>query len=110
DTINKIPGVNLPKPKLPKGFAGGGVLPGYMAARRDDVLMPMRSGEGVLVPEVVRGLGPSFVHALNAVGNSGGVSAVRSRFGSLGEGLARGGLVNPLRSGTYSVSQPFHSG
>ncbi|WP_221080829.1 hypothetical protein, partial [Providencia rettgeri] len=95
-TMNKIPGVNLSKVSLPKGFAGGGVLPGYMAAKRDDVLMPMRSGEGVLVPEVVRGLGPGFVHALNAVGNSGGVSAVRSKFGSIGQGLAKGGMVHPL--------------
>jgi len=73
---------------LPKGFARGGVIPGYQAAKRDDVMTPMRRGEGVLVPEVVRGLGPSTVHALNAAGNSGGASAVRKM-----TGYAKGGVV-----------------
>lgn len=106
DVVNGF-GLKLKKPQLPKGFAGGGVLPGYMSAKRDDVLMPMRSGEGVLVPEVVRGLGAGFVHALNAVGNTGGVSAVRRRFGSIGAGLARGGLVDPLPKGSWRQSQAW---
>lgn len=103
--MNKIPGVNVPM--LSAGFARGGVLPGYMGSKRDDVWTPMRSGEGVVVPEVVRGLGPGFIHALNAVGNTGGAAAVRAKFGG---GLARGGLVSPLPRGSYTVSQPFHSG
>lgn len=73
---------------LPSGFARGGVIPGYQAAKRDDVMTPMRRGEGVLVPEVVRGLGPSTIHALNAAGNSGGASAVRQM-----TGYAKGGVV-----------------
>lgn len=61
-----------------KGFARGGVLPGYQSRKRDDVLTPMRSGEGVLVPEVVRGIGGAqTINALNAAGNAGGVNAVR---------------------------------
>jgi len=74
--------------KLPKGFAGGGVIPGYQSARRDDVMTPMRRGEGVLVPEVVKALGPGFVHSLNAAGNRGGVSGVRKA-----TGYASGGIV-----------------
>jgi len=35
----------LPEIHIP-GLAGGGVIPGFQAARRDDVLMPMRRGEG----------------------------------------------------------------
>lgn len=107
DTINMIPGVDLPKVRLPKGFAEGGIIPGYDAVKRDTVWTPMRKGEGVLVPEVVRGLGADMIHALNAAGNTGGVSAVRAQFSA---GLARGGLVNPLPRGSYSVSQPYHGG
>lgn len=60
-----------------QGFARGGVLPGYQRRKKDDVLTPMRSGEGVLVPEAVRGIGASTIHALNNAGNTGGESAVR---------------------------------
>ena len=68
---------HLPTMSLPAGFARGGVLPGYQRQKRDDQLIPMRSGEGVLVPEVVKGIGAGTIHALNAAGNGGGVSAVR---------------------------------
>lgn len=90
--FNKVAGFfgtkKIDKISLPDGFARGGVIPGYQAAKRDDVMTPMRRGEGVLVPEVVRGLGPSTVHALNAAGNSGGASAVRKM-----TGYAKGGVV-----------------
>lgn len=86
-----------------KGFARGGVLPGYRASKSDDVMTPMRSGEGVLVPEVVRGLGSGFVHAANRVGNSGGVSAVK-RWAS--EGFAKGGVISPVR-GNPGLSQGY---
>lgn len=107
----KVDGIGELDEFKPDGFAGGGVLPGFQGAKRDDVMTPMRSGEGVLVPEVVRGLGPGFVHSLNAMGNSGGVSAVRKlseqtneaglgqapKHGSLGfsrqAGFAKGGVV-----------------
>jgi len=82
----------IPTIKLPDGFAGGGIIPGYQSQKRDDVMMPMRRGEGVLVPEVVKGLGPGFVHSLNAAGNRGGASAVRS-LATVRPGLAEGGIV-----------------
>lgn len=84
----------MPEVKLPKGFAGGGVIPGYQSAKRDDVMTPMRKGEGVLVPEVVRALGPGFIHSLNAAGNSGGVAGVRRA-----TGYATGGVVNAAATG-----------
>src|SRR5690606_16462628 len=87
-----IPGLKEIDEYKPKsfGFARGGVLPGYQSSKRDDRLVPMRSGEGVLVPEVVRGLGPDFVHTLNAAGNKGGVSAVKK----LASGHAEGGVID----------------
>lgn len=84
----------MPTISLPEGFAGGGVIPGYSSVKKDDHLRPMRAGEGVLVPEVVRALGPGFVHTLNAAGNSGGVGAVRSL-----AGYAQGGIVGAVTSG-----------
>jgi TP901 family phage tail tape measure protein len=93
----------IPRINLPKGFAGGGVLPGYQSAKRDELMVPMRKGEGVLVPEVVRALGPSFVHTLNAAGNSGGVGAVRNLAGG---GFATGGILGDI---TSFVSNPLGS-
>lgn len=97
---------------VPSGLAEGGVVPGYQPSKKDDLIMGMRSGEGVLVPEVVKGLGAGFIDFWNKVGNRGGVSAVRrvsqatntaglgqapmeglSRYAGSIPGLARGGIV-----------------
>lgn len=110
-TFNKIPGVDIPDVKLPKGFARGGILDGYQPMKKDDILTPMRRGEGVLVPEAVRGVGPKFIHMLNAAGNSGGVQAVRKMFGSLlHEGRARGGLIHPLPGYPLTSGYGFRGG
>ena len=85
-----------------KGFARGGVLPGYQRRKKDDVLTPMRSGEGVLVPEVVRGIGgAATINALNAAGNSGGESAVRRVWssGSFARGPEVGGHEQEAHAG-----------
>lgn len=97
---------------VPSGLAEGGVVPGYQPSKRDDLIMGMRSGEGVLVPEVVKGLGAGFIDFWNRIGNRGGVSAVRrvsqemnkaglgqapmeglSKYAGSVPGLARGGIV-----------------
>jgi len=84
--VNKIAskvGVDpLPDVALPDGFHRGGIIPGRDPGKRDNVLTPMRSGEGVLVPEATRGLGHATIHALNRAGNAGGVSAVRQYLNS----------------------------
>jgi len=57
------------------GLAGGGVIPGY-APGHDSVHAMLSPGEGVLVPEAVRAIGPENVRAINAH-----FSAGRSRGG-----------------------------
>jgi phage-related protein len=51
--------------KPPVAFAHGGTVPGY-APGKDRVPAVLSPGEGVLVPEAVKGLGgPGFVHSAN---------------------------------------------
>ena len=81
---------HLPELSLPAGFARGGILPGHQRRKKDDRLIPMRSGEGVLVPEVVKGIGAGAIHVLNAAGNGGGVSAVREVWKDMAGGKPAG--------------------
>jgi hypothetical protein len=71
---NKIAGI-AHLPELPEGhydgkFAKGGVLPGY-APGRDTRIIAASPGEGILVPEAVRGLGGArAIHAINSAYSS----------------------------------------
>lgn len=51
-------------PTIGGGRARGGVLPGYSPGV-DNMLVPMSGGEGILIPQAVRALGPGFVHGIN---------------------------------------------
>ncbi|MGH3583910.1 MAG: hypothetical protein ACRDUB_20145, partial [Mycobacterium sp.] len=69
-------------PKNPfAGFANGGVLPGYSPGR-DNMLVPMSGGEGVIIPTITRQLGPRGIAAING--------------GALTRGYATGGIVDPF--------------
>lgn len=86
-------------------LAEGGVLAGY-APGRDSVPAILSPGEGVLVPEAVRGLGPSFVHSANAYFSGG-----RSTGGSTSAGglsyFATGGIVGSIVGGIADfISDP----
>lgn len=72
-----IPGLLIPTP----GKANGGVLPGYSPGV-DNLLVPMSGGEGVIIPQITRKLGPSGIDAINR--------------GALTRGYATGGIVDPF--------------
>ncbi|UBH06481.1 hypothetical protein K8P10_001992 [Leucobacter sp. Psy1] len=95
-TINKIPGVNIAELALPKGFHDGGYT-GAMAATK--VAGVVHGDE-----HVIRSASRRAIEARHP-----GVLDHMNRHGSI-PGYKGGGFVTPLPRGSYSVSQPFHSG
>lgn len=104
--LGNIPGVSFSIPKInTEGFARGGVLPGYTPmSRGDDVLTPMRSGEGVLVSEGLRDpQSKSMFLAANAAAKRG---VPFKDF--INQGYAGGGIValgKRLQRMGYDVSE-----
>lgn len=77
---NKIAGA-FGAPKLStlniKGFATGGILPGYTPGR-DVHMAALSGGEAIMRPEWTRAMGPGYVNSMNAAARSGGVGGVRA--------------------------------
>lgn len=86
NTAAKLPGIGeIPAMKLPKGFASGGILPGYTPGK--DVhrfysptggLLDLSGGEAIMRPEVTQAVGHGGIHALNAAARQGGVAGVQA--------------------------------
>lgn len=76
-------------------YASGGVLPGYSPGK-DNMHwysplfggLSLSGGEGIVRPEVVRGMGAGLFNKLNAAARNGGVRAVRRMMG-----FASGGIL-----------------
>jgi hypothetical protein len=74
------------------GGAGGGVMPGY-APGHDSMLAAVSPGEGILVPEAVKAIGPANVLAINHAYGSGRVSKGLMHAGGGIMSAAAGGVV-----------------
>lgn len=107
DNYNKLAGIfgvdKVDRVKLPKGFARGGILPGYTPGR--DVhrfvsptggALDLSGGEGIIRPEGTRALGRGWVDGINHAARSGGVSGVRRFLGDAVAGYADGGILDRL--------------
>jgi SLT domain-containing protein/phage-related protein len=86
-------------------FAGGGVLPGY-APGVDSILARVSPGEAVLVPELVRAIGPANILALNAAYSGRPAAASGTPM------FAGGGLVDVVlglagQSGNTALTNPL---
>lgn len=122
-------GNTLPPRKIGPGYDKGGVLPGYSPGK-DNMLgsvngriFGLAGGEGIIRPEVVKQVGPDFIHGLNNGFDTGGIlPGGQARNGPdelqrmlMSWGLAKSGIAiqpgnfNPnmlLDTSTTTVSPP----
>jgi hypothetical protein len=92
-----------------KGWATGGVLPGYTPGRDVHTFvsptggaLALSGGEAVMRPEFTRAVGPATINALNAAARSGGVAGVQRALGFADGGILGsilGGIKNTVSTG-----------
>jgi hypothetical protein len=90
----------------PKGFAGGGILPGYSPGQ--DIhrfysptggVLDMSGGETILRPEFTKTVGPGWVARMNRAAKSGGIRGVSKALGYQGfdSGGIFGGVIGAVK-------------
>jgi phage-related minor tail protein len=95
---NKVAGAfGAPKLNKFKGFATGGILPGYTPGR-DVHLAALSGGEAVMRPEWTRAMGPQYVNSMNALARKGGVGAVQKAMGGGLPAFKDGGIFGWIGS------------
>lgn len=80
---------------LPKGFAEGGIFPGYTPGR-DVGMIGVSGGEAIMRPEWTRAVGPGYVDAANQAARVGGTEGVRRWMGGFADGGIVGWITKPL--------------
>ncbi|MCX4547278.1 phage tail tape measure protein [Streptomyces sp. NBC_01500] len=81
----------------PKGFAAGGILPGYTPGR-DVHLAALSGGEAVMRPEWARAMGSGYVNRMNALARKGGVGAIQKAMGGGLPAFKDGGIFDWISS------------
>lgn len=81
-----LPGAPVQGPTVGGGRATGGMVPGYSPGV-DNTLVPLSGGEGIIIPEAMRALGPAWLYNLN--------SRYRSGIPTRNYGFASGGWYLP---------------
>lgn len=93
--VNKVTEkLGLHIPSLP-GFAGGGVIPGKIS-KKDNTIIAARTGEGVIVPELVKAMGGKRgLDRANYAARTGRLNSIRE----MGlPGFKDGGLIGSIAS------------
>ncbi|WP_051869860.1 hypothetical protein [Streptomyces resistomycificus] len=117
NAIAKAFGAPTLDPIHPKGFAGGGVLPGYTPGR--DVhrfisptggALDLSGGEAIMRPEFTRAVGSGFVSHFNQIARSSGANGVRRALAPILGGNPHTGTDRSLRYASGGIHQAFADG
>ena len=118
-TWNKIAsafGAPKIRPMETKGWATGGVLPGYTPGRDVHSFysptgggLELSGGEAIMRPEFTRAVGPGFVAAMNRIASSRGPSGVRDALGGTQQ-FKDGGIFSWLGNAAAGVGSKAWEG
>jgi phage-related protein len=117
NAVAKAFGAPTLDPIHPKGFAAGGVLPGYTPGR--DVhrfisptggALDLSGGEAIMRPEFTRAVGSGFVSHFNQIARSSGADGVRRALAPILGGNPHTGTDRSLRYASGGIHQAFADG